>query len=676
MPPSTTTSARRKLELSQLTPQAIQREAMGADVDVNKFVLFLASQVKTDIVDRIIDANITRSIDQASTLIVTVNDYDRSLLRSGLLSNKLDVELDGLWFRLAGVDKQGDELTLTFEDRAVAVLRTYSTWKIARRSKVTRAEFVLNLIREVKEFHIPVQIPELITPQPIQRFADDNVGIDGIINKTKGINIDPSPNRNPPNLITTSKVPTLFAKTAIADHDQLMNANIILAVGEEMLVKYPHKRKLMVCAIMTAITESVLRNEPDKAHGGKSDGDSAGLFQQRPSWGSYEDRMNPEAAARLFYRAAMKNDTLFPDVSYGALCQDVQNSAYPKEYANYRTDAERYVIAYGVVGGDQEGLAAQYNGMAPNIAPGKDFFFYRGSIYNRNNKKFRKPENSWSCIQRLADDVDWRAFFVSGTFYFISEDDLLKQKPAFILTEFTEGITDIEGNYDNNKKSATLRLTARVGRWLIPPGNIIVLQDMGPWNGRWIVSSFERSLFDLTATITLTKERPELPEPFGFNDQTLNLTWVPTGVPGEPAFTNTTTIPSAAGGFLPPFAKYIADRVDQGRDFITDPGGPIVAPGDGWVLDVLNNGPAGVGFGTSYPIVKFSDGPFAGQTMYIGHCLSALEKGATFKAGDTLAVTGKTGNESWNGNASKPGWCEIGFAPGGFPGVFGQFPPF
>jgi hypothetical protein len=125
-----------------------------------------------------------------------------------------------------------------------------------------------------------------------------------------------------------------------------------------------------------------------------------------------------------------------------------------------------------------------------------------------------------------------------------------------------------------------------------------------------------------------------------------------------------------AGGFLRPGSTYKPGRSDQGRDFQTNPGGAIVAPGDGTVLAVKSD-PAG--FGPSYPVVKFSTGPYAGEPpVYLGHTLAALKAGASFKAGQVLAHTGTTPI----GNASKPGWAEIGYAPGGNPGRYGQPAPF
>jgi hypothetical protein len=124
-----------------------------------------------------------------------------------------------------------------------------------------------------------------------------------------------------------------------------------------------------------------------------------------------------------------------------------------------------------------------------------------------------------------------------------------------------------------------------------------------------------------------------------------------------------------AGGFLPAGAVYKPGRKDQGRDFSTSPGGAIIAPGGGVVVRV---GSDPHGFGPAYPIIRFTSGPYKGQTLYIGHTLSALRPGQKFTAGQVLSHTGTSGV----GNASTPGWAEIGYAPKGNPGVWGQSAPF
>jgi murein DD-endopeptidase MepM/ murein hydrolase activator NlpD len=111
------------------------------------------------------------------------------------------------------------------------------------------------------------------------------------------------------------------------------------------------------------------------------------------------------------------------------------------------------------------------------------------------------------------------------------------------------------------------------------------------------------------------------------------------------------------GGFVPRGAQANLRRTDMGKDIQTNPGGPIVAPGDGEVIAVHNN-PGG--FGERYPVVKFTSGPLAGQSVYIGHTHSTLEVGAHFKAGQVISKTGY--GTPKEGDARTPGWAEIGFS--------------
>jgi hypothetical protein len=238
----------------------------------------------------------------------------------------------------------------------------------------------------------------------------------------------------------------------------------------------------------------------------------------------------------MFLNHAIDVDAEDPSRPYWDLCANVQRPREDlrEEYDKWRTEANRFVSAYGVAGtADAETDYASANGMDTSQLPvststaggNTDFLFWRGKIEDKRGQPVRKPENSWSCIQRLADEVDWRAFFVSGTFYFISEDDLFKQKPIVTLHEFMPGILDLSGNYDRNKKSGTITIEVIAGRWVAPPGSIIFVKNLGPWNGRWLVNEFRRGLFSNNATITLKKPRPALPEPLTGNASGVQAGW-------------------------------------------------------------------------------------------------------------------------------------------------------
>lgn len=108
------------------------------------------------------------------------------------------------------------------------------------------------------------------------------------------------------------------------------------------------------------------------------------------------------------------------------------------------------------------------------------------------------------------------------------------------------------------------------------------------------------------------------------------------------------------GGLLPQGAILKLGRLDEGQDGQTNPGGAIIANGNGKVVAVKSD-PGG--FGPSYPLVEFSSGPLAGLgPIYFGHTLAAVRVGQTVRAGDTISHTGRSGV----GNATVPGWFEIG----------------
>jgi hypothetical protein len=513
-----------KLELSKLDPRKVQQELMGDDLDLEKLVVYLKSKIKFDAAEQVIDVQISRSIEQASTVVVSLNDYHRTVLNSGLLNAKLDIEIDGLWWRLVKVERQAgqSQLDLTFEQREIAVLRSYppkgaphNGVKFAHRSKTTRAEFILNLIREVKEFHIPVVIPKLHKVQAIEKSSDNpnpeqtfgvtaTSGIAPKINQVTESHLNPR--MNIPSV--SEQFNGITVKGAVADKEQIRNANIIITVGHQMNMP----RQVIVCAIMTATQESTLHN----LSGG--DLDSVGLFQQRASWGSYADRHDPVTSSRMFYNSVIKTYRSNPNAPYWQICADTQRPREDlrQEYNRWRLESERTVTAYGLTGGADNNPAdmnlQDRSSWGSSEVAASDYVFYRGIPTEKN--KVWKREDNWACIQRLASEVQWQAFFISGVFYLISEADLLKTQPIMIVDETSQGVEGIGFDYDIGKKSATVSIPMRVGLWICPPGGVVALQHMGPVSGRWIVSDFSRSLFDSKADVSLKKPEPILPEPF------------------------------------------------------------------------------------------------------------------------------------------------------------------
>jgi hypothetical protein len=552
---ATAVTAVKKLELSQLNPNEIQREMMGDDLDLDKLNAYLKSQVLFDATARVVDINVNRTIEGASTIDLEVNDYDRSLLRSGALNQRLDINIDGLWFRLVKVAKDAgdDNMTLTFEQREIAILRTYPKSnaphkgvRFVNRDKMTRAEFILSLIREVKEFAIPTVIPHLRQIQPIKKTKDAATSLYGSAPPTPGTGGIPlDVNGKVPEKVLQRNTPYpgyLTVKGVPIQKDQINNANTILTVAQNMGAN----PKVSVCSIMTAIQESTLHN----LSGG--DGTSVGLFQQTTYYGSFADRHDPATAARMFLERCIKEDASYKGFSYNDLCQNVQRSGHPDLYGQWQDEATRICAAFGLPpassgGASTEGTVSDLNNVASwagASAIDNSYYYYRG-VPDPANGTWKREDN-WTCIQRLAQEVEWRAFFISDTFYYLTDEDLYKTQPIATITESSKGVQGIGFDYDIGKKAATVDLPCQVGLWLAPPGSIIVLQEMGPVDGRWLVNTFARSLFNSNADINMTKPQPVLPEPSQANVQNL-----PTWAKGHPSDPSTSPQDPAMFGGLP-----------------------------------------------------------------------------------------------------------------------------
>lgn len=501
---------RDKLELSKLDGQT---ELLSNDLDLTDLAFITKKLPNMAFDEAITDGSITRTIEGASTVSITVNDHYDFIKNSGRLAKAVDIKIDGLWFRLVKVEKTGVNITLTFESREVAILRTYDKFRLSKWGQLTRARFVQILVNEVKEFHIPFVCPELKRT----KFDENKSKANKAKERSGGFGDWESAKtraqtQNKPITIKGSQPTT----------EQLHNAQIILDVGTNMVVR----RKLMVCAMMTAITETQIRNltygfgffqtkptDPLNVRASQA----VGVFQQMPNWGSYDERTNIRKAARKFFEAAQRVDAAHPTMEYGVLCQTVQVSAYPDAYALYRVEGERLVTGYGVAGGDTSNNTDLAN--SNNMSPWQKELKQEGQFTRGRPKKgpggkltFEK-EDSWTCMQRLAEEVQWRSFEVSGAVYFISEPYLFKSAPRATISEETDGVDWIDYDLDIGKKNSTITITAYLDRWEAPPGCVIAIKDSGVINGKWLLTEIRRTFFSPLATITLKKPRAQLPEP-------------------------------------------------------------------------------------------------------------------------------------------------------------------
>jgi hypothetical protein len=146
-------------------------------------------------------------------------------------------------------------------------------------------------------------------------------------------------------------VPALPIPVAGLSQTQMNNAQAIVNAGKALGLP----KRAYVLAVACAMQESNLRNLasvvlPESfnftTEGSGSDHDSVGLFQQRPSsgWGAVKDLMNPDFAAKQFYRALVQVPG-WQGMALTYAIQTVQVSAFPEAYAKHEWRAQAVVDA-------------------------------------------------------------------------------------------------------------------------------------------------------------------------------------------------------------------------------------------------------------------------------------------------------------------------------------------
>lgn len=119
----------------------------------------------------------------------------------------------------------------------------------------------------------------------------------------------------------------------------------------------------------------------------------------------------------------------------------------------------------------------------------------------------------WTGIQRLAEEIQWRAFVVGGVFYLASDAALMRHARRWIISEATRGVDSIDWSIDEGIAASTATVHAQAERWAAPPGSVVSVRNEGPASGLWIVQSIRRPLSSVQTEITLVRPREELPEP-------------------------------------------------------------------------------------------------------------------------------------------------------------------
>lgn len=582
------------------------REPFEAPVVDLDSMMIGEGRAAANVIDAVLAAEIERTIDGASTFTLTVADQDGEIRRSALLAGTVNCHIDGHDYRLANVAKQGTQLVLTFETLGIALLRSKKGYKRAWRRThkggkgLTRAEFVLSLVREIKKPKIPVTIPDLHTIRPVGKFSKSlkRQGISRQQGLSGGFKIK---GQKPP----AQALRMLEVALDEADHlkatKRAVLAMLCSGIGESGWTDIMQGNFVQVERYKA---EGSDRHPGSNGYGGPLQGDVT-----HSGIGHFYN-MTPDQRVRAQAKAFLKGGYGFHPDDGGAMA-----------LARHHGDWSPGQIATTVEGSGQpgsyyEGPGGQYLNEAKDIYA-EWHSGERGSTvtYTRIKKyayERQKGENSWDAIQRLAQEdsgaanvagealpLGFRAFFVGNRFYWISEQQLFKSRSRFTFSEDSEGVDNIDFEYDRGHPVAECTVTCRARFWTAPPGTVVTLANMGiQVDGNWLVNSISRSRGSLQTTIVLHKPQALEPEPAPATEDTSKQ--VPGATPSKRA---------AAGGI---YKDANLGRIDQGIDFSGR--GNVIALADGVITRAASSG---TGWPGGTMIVQKLDQPVKqGQRVY------------------------------------------------------------
>jgi hypothetical protein len=326
----------------------------------------------------------------------------------------------------------------------------------------------------------------LVTPDTYDYFKNLDIGgNDGGGNRKK----------NNDSNAATRESRELTIKGVEADEDQRANMETVISTAREVKGSTDLAVLSVICAV---IQESACRN----LKGG--DASSSGVLQVLASTGDSHN-VNPrdiEAVVKEYmtegyymYGSAISLAKNHKDYSPGEIAWRVQGPAaqYRGEYAKWEPEARKWLQA--AKGGQIEGGPNTYR---------KPYKFER-----------KKNENSWDCMSRLAEEVNWKVFPVGRTMYYMSEVDLFRRRVIYRLTPNDDSLIDFTYDIDWRVRAPVNEgvLTVNLDRWGAPPGYPIELEGFGPPDGRWLIISVRRDWFSPVAEVTIRQPIVPLKEP-------------------------------------------------------------------------------------------------------------------------------------------------------------------
>lgn len=520
------------------------------DVSVGKLVFTSEKHgLSTGVGDVLVDGHVKEPMQGAMALELDLLDRDYEALNSGIFGHRVSAVLDGVPFRLTTVSIIEEfKLRAIFEHALIAEMREHSKPLKASRHSMTRAEFILMMLRELRQPYTFI-CPELHRKQPVAKqpvSKKKQQEEEGVV-PLKAASRQPAVSHPP----KSSSLPSLKVKTATATEAQLEQAAILLGVVVELGGNDLCARSIICAAIGESDLEAKTTPNP-LGFWGVLQG-SSGKDHRWPAY--WPDPTDSAGMARSWCKGgkgfiigglALSALRLPP----GEIATKVEGSGEPENfYGQYEPQAKAIVKAFN--GGELVGFTGAGSGGATKSSS----WTIKTSTFEYERGQPGQTEDTFTCAQRLASEVGW-SFFVAGprSIYLVNDDDLLRAAPRYKITPKSKGLVglvyDVEVGHrtvvihgKRQPKPSMAELTARMDRWAAPPGCVVELEDFGPGDGKWLVEMPERSLYEADGTVHLRAPAKPLEEPPWEVSQTTlssgpegqNVKGVPSGIPAPQA---------------------------------------------------------------------------------------------------------------------------------------------
>lgn len=493
--------------------------------DISLGAMTLTSSKKglsTGVGEVVTDCKLEEVSKGATQITLELIDREYAALKSGLFKTRIRAELDGCGFRLAELSLLDDfRLGLVMEHELIAEMREYDSPKKAVRGTVTRAQFILSMLRELK---LPFRF---ICPELDQRQGEEKGPEE--IKEERSIE-DEEERKHGKSVATKLKaakreaasdgISGLTSKGVQITEEQAQILTEALGVAEGMGSPTLAMEALVVALIQENDISNDSNNSADEGVLSLLASTAAGITKQDGN-GSLDPKNVPEVSAHFLAAgftgaggaiALAKAHPSYSASKIGSIAQGPEVE-YP---STWNEEAKAIVAHYTATGSSATTKGITKSTTVTTVRTAK-YEFTRGQP--------EQSEDTYTCCLRLAEEVGW-SFFVVGKrdIYFVNDNDLLRARARYVIEPDTPGLVkltfDVEvGNRTTIQagkrrlKPSEAVLMARIDRNDAPPGTVIALKGWGIADGKWLVDDVERSVFNREGQLQLRAPQKPLPEP-------------------------------------------------------------------------------------------------------------------------------------------------------------------